>query len=72
MIQVRNLIKEFEGRLVLNDITTSFKKGDDHYQPDGVDPQFIHLLRKLLEKFSCSVGRSHHSSHELDIFADTL
>ena len=27
MIQVRNLIKEFEGRLVLDDITTSFKKG---------------------------------------------
>ena len=28
MIQVRNLIKEFEGRLVLDDITTSFKKGE--------------------------------------------
>lgn len=27
MIQVRNLIKEFEGRVVLDDITTSFKKG---------------------------------------------
>src|SRR5690606_17251686 len=27
MIQVRNLIKEFEGRIVLNDITTSSKKG---------------------------------------------
>ena len=27
MIQVRNLIKEFEGRIVLDDITTSFKKG---------------------------------------------
>ena len=27
MIQVKNLIKEFEGRIVLDDITTSFKKG---------------------------------------------
>ena len=27
MIQVRNLIKEFEERLILDDITTSFKKG---------------------------------------------
>lgn len=27
MIQVKNLIKEFEGRIVLDDITVSFKKG---------------------------------------------
>lgn len=27
MIQVKNLIKEFEGRVVLNEITTDFKKG---------------------------------------------